>query len=145
MEPNAIGSSAPAAASMWRDHTVADLKKLKNSRWYAFDDASLTALAALAAAWWDRQRADGPNASFTREALTKFFEQIAPVIPGLMQQRPADPTKPPEWPKDPMTGQPVAIKDVTSMNLLAKHNPDLWHEIKRREKSGGVLTYKQLL
>src|SRR5438552_3446758 len=136
----------PFALPMFREHVQEALRKVPGVRHYALTDAQVTSLAARSAAWWERERQrQGPTASFTREQLTQFLQTVAEHIPGLVQRRPADPTKPPEWPKDPLTGKPVSIKDPTSMNLLAKHNPDLYREIKRREKSGGVLTFAQLL
>src|SRR5207249_312157 len=136
MNATTVNPDIPAALPIFREHVIAALKKIPSCRWYSLDTISFTALSALAAAWWGRERQkQGVTASFTREQLVTFLKTLMPLIPGMLQSRPSDPTKPPEWPKDPLTGQPVAIKDATSMNLLARHRPDLWREIKRREKS----------
>jgi hypothetical protein len=143
---NSVNPELPGALPIFRDHVIAVLKKhFPLSRWYALTETDLAALSALAAAWWERERGKDPRASLTREALREFLEPIVPQISGMLQRRPRDPAKLPEWPVDPLTKQPVAIKDATSRNLLARENPDLWEAIKRREKSGGVFTYKQLL
>jgi hypothetical protein len=146
MNASTINPDIPAALPVFLEHVIAALKKIPGTRMYSLTDADLAALAAASAAWWEAERQkQGVTASFTREQLVTFLKTLVPLIPGMLQSRPSDPTKPLDWPRDPLTNQPVKIEDQTSLNLLAKHNPDLWLEIKRREKSGGVLTYKQLL
>jgi hypothetical protein len=70
---------------------TAAFRRVKNGRWYALDNEGKLELAALAIA-----------SQKSRTNLTQAIEVIASVIPGWLQDRPADDagTIPP-WPTDP--------------------------------------------
>lgn len=135
----------PGLLDLWMNHARRALKLVPHCRYYSFTEEQVRGIACQLAVW-QRKRAVEGGESYTDPAAADYLAKLLQHCPGSLQDwRPPDEQKKIKWPIDPLTGRPVNIEDQTSLNLLAREDPNLYAEIKRRQASGGVLTYKQLL
>src|SRR5438034_4454387 len=134
----------PKLLDLWIGHARRALRLVPRCRYYSFSPEQVRAIACQLAVWQHTRAQDGEG--YSDAAAADYLAKLLQHCPGSLQDwRPPDEQKKIEWPLDPLTGRPVKIDDQTSLNLLAREDPDLYAEIKRRQASGGVLTYKQLL
>jgi hypothetical protein len=128
----------------WREHALNAFLKVPGNRAYATDDAATTSLTAAVAALVEHRNENGEKFDFAK--LVEFFTALAPLQPGMLQERPSSPPPTPsEW-LDPVTKQPARNPfsdppDIDSQGAVMKNDPVLAEHLKAI--AGGV-TYKFL-
>ncbi len=127
-------------------NTLTALKMVKWSRWYAVDDTSLLALAALVAEEWQSNRTEQP---LTREGVAKFLESLRDYVPSLFQNRPPDEKESAKLWIDEVSGaHPPNPFSKASLNLseqawLREHEPQLAEYLKETAEGLTYLILKE--
>jgi hypothetical protein len=117
----------------FREHTLAALKKIPNSRWYALDETALDSLANFGIAWLEERVSGGQR--FDPGEFEKIIGDIVEAEPSLRQERPSDPKPPPKPWVNPLTGQPVPPpKGIDEKGVLAERDPELLAFLEAFEK-----------
>ncbi len=125
-------------------HAEPALKRTPNVRYWAFDHDAKTATGALACTWYKaRVRKDPTTSPFHTGDLSAFYGEVAPHVPGMLQEKP-DKELPPisAW-VDPVSQQqarnPFAEpQDIASQVIVTKTNPRLAEHLRRIAKDNGV-------
>jgi hypothetical protein len=105
------------------------LKKAKNPRTYALTAESKNALAALAAAVYERRNAQGRSTTdepTPQQEMTALIEKLAVTGCNLVQQRPTDQKPLPALWKNPLTAESLPPpRTPDERGILAKADPEL--------------------
>ncbi len=121
----------------FREHALAALKSIPDTRWYAMDETALDSLAYFGIAWQEERANKGEN--FEQQAFADVVGQIVSLTPSLLQERPEQPKALPEVWKDAITGETprnpwAKPADLRSQMAVAKHDPELAEHLKKIAK-----------
>jgi hypothetical protein len=115
----------------WVELATQIFSEMRRSRFYALTPDAQRSLGALAAAWREAgnsfSNSDPDNG---REKFAKWLQfEVGPLVNGLFQEQPSDPSELPKVWRDPVTNEPLPnpwlTRDARGRLTLSKRDPAL--------------------